>query len=222
MVRITELGTIVKSGTADPLNRFQEASSTDQFSDLIGQFGVGFYYAFLVTTTISLYLKEESYDFPEQDTVIRDLIKERSQFINLNIYLWGSSTKTAEGQDEEEIADEEPENKEKEGMKTKTEKVDKTSWDWEPCNESQPIWTWKPDEIKQRECDAIYKPITKDKSLVWDLSKAYHSDRTSEKEKFQRPIVWRLLRATTPYALYKDACNRKRNYVEIWGFNINV
>merc|ERR1712168_1698724 len=109
---INNLGTIAKSGTADFLNKLQSAASTTEFSDLIGQFGVGFYSAFLVAdkvivttkhnddvqyiwesdsnsysvvedprgntlkrgTTISLVLKEEAYDFIEQDTV-RELIK---------------------------------------------------------------------------------------------------------------------------------------------------
>merc|ERR1719483_1273035 len=128
-------------------------------------------------TTISLYLKEESYDFLEQDTV-RDLIKKYSQFINFNIYLWGSSTKTVEEpiEDEEEVADEEPEQKEEddegaveedkdeEEKKPKTKKVDKTTWDWELCNESKPIWTRKPDVIEQGEYDEFYKSITKDKN----------------------------------------------------------
>merc|ERR1719341_1271516 len=129
-------------------------------------------------TTISLYLKEESYDFLEQDTV-RDLIKKYSQFINFNIYLWGSSTKTVEEpieEDEEEVADEEPEkkeeddegaveeDKEEEEKKPKTKKVDKTTWDWELCNEAKPIWTRKPDEIVQEEYDEFYKSITKDKN----------------------------------------------------------
>jgi len=214
---INNLGTIAKSGTADFLNKLQDASSTDQFNDLIGQFGVGFYSAFLVAdkvivttkhnddkqyiwesdanaysvvedprgptlkrgTQISLYLKEESYDFLEQDTV-RDLIKKYSQFINFNIYLWGSSTKTVEEpiEDEEEEATEEPEQKEEEAddegtveedkeeeeKKPKTKKVDKTTWDWELCNESKPIWTRKPDDIEQGEYDEFYKSITKDKN----------------------------------------------------------
>jgi len=212
---ITNLGTIAKSGTADFLNKLQDASSTDQFSDLIGQFGVGFYSAFLVAdkvivttkhnddkqyiwesdansysvvedprgdtlkrgTQISLYLKEESYDFLEQDTV-RDLIKKYSQFINFNIYLWGSSTKTVEEpieEDEEEVADETEkkeeddegtveEDKEEEEKKPKTKKVDKTTWDWELCNEAKPIWTRKPAEIEQGEYDEFYKSITKDKN----------------------------------------------------------
>jgi len=215
---INNLGTIAKSGTADFLNKLQDASSTDQFNDLIGQFGVGFYSAFLVAdkvivtskhnddkqyiwesdansysvaedprgptlkrgTQISLYLKEESYDFLEQDTV-RDLIKKYSQFINFNIYLWGSSTKTVEEpieEDEEEETTEEPEkkddeaddegtveeDKEEEEKKPKTKKVDKTTWDWELCNESKPIWTRKPEDIEQDEYDEFYKSITKDKN----------------------------------------------------------
>merc|ERR1711915_820344 len=206
-------------GTADFLNKLQEASSTDQFNDLIGQFGVGFYSAFLVAdkvivtskhnddkqyiwesdansysvvedprgdtlkrgTQISLYLKEESYDFLEQDTV-RDLIKKYSQFINFNIYLWGSSTKTVEepiedeeDEDVEEVKDDaEPKEEDEEGTveedkdevekKPKTKKVDKTTWDWELCNESKPIWTRKPDNIEQEEYDEFYKSITKDKN----------------------------------------------------------
>merc|ERR1712241_1068381 len=215
---INNLGTIAKSGTADFLSKIQEASSSTEFNDLIGQFGVGFYSAFLVAdkvvvtsknnddnqyiwesdassfsisedprgptlkrgTQISLYLKEESYDFLEQDTV-RDLIKKYSQFINFNIYLWGSSTKTVEEPVEEEEEEETPatetEDKseeddegtvedvsEQEEKKPKTKKEDKTTWDWELCNEAKPIWTRKPDEIEQTEYDEFYTSITKDKN----------------------------------------------------------
>merc|ERR1712235_159475 len=198
-------GTIAKSGTADFLSKLQDASSANEMSDLIGQFGVGFYSAFLVAdkvvvtskhnddnqhiwesdsatfsiaedprgptlkrgTQISLYLKEESYDFLEQDTV-RDLIKKYSQFINFNIYLWGSSTKTVEepvedqkDEDEEGAVEEEKEEEEK---KPKTKKVEKTTWDWELCNEAKPIWTRKPENIEQEEYDEFYKSITKDKN----------------------------------------------------------
>jgi len=213
---INNLGTIAKSGTADFLNKLQSAASTTEFSDLIGQFGVGFYSAFLVAdkvivttkhnddvqyiwesdsnsysvvedprgntlkrgTTISLVLKEEAYDFLEQDTV-RELIKKYSQFINFNIYLWGSTTTTVEEpieEDEQEAdAEEKPEKteddedegtveEEKEEKAPKTKKVDKTTWDWELCNESKPIWTRKPTEIEEEEYDEFYKSITKDKN----------------------------------------------------------
>merc|ERR1711872_312963 len=51
-----------------------------------------------------------------------------------------------------------------EEKKPKTKKVDKTTWDWELCNESKPIWTRKPEDIEQDEYDEFYKSITKDKN----------------------------------------------------------
>jgi len=216
---INNLGTIAKSGTADFLSKLQSADSTDQMGDLIGQFGVGFYSAFLVAdkvivttknnddkqyiwesdsesysvvedprgdtlkrgTTITLVLKEEAYDFLEQDTV-KELVKKYSQFINFSIYLWGSKTETVEepiDDDEEPAAAEEEEKpakeeedeegaveeeKEETEKTPKTKKVDKTTWDWELCNQSKPIWTRKPADIEDEEYDEFYKSITKDKS----------------------------------------------------------
>merc|ERR1712242_601012 len=69
--------------------------------------------------------------------------------------------------DEDEVKDEDEEGAvedEEEEKKPKTKKVDKTTWDWELCNESKPIWTRKPDDIEQGEYDEFYKSITKDKN----------------------------------------------------------
>ncbi len=56
-------------------------------------------------------MKEEAHDFLEQDTV-RELIKKYSQFINFNIYLWGSKTEEVEEPIEEEEEEAEAEKKE--------------------------------------------------------------------------------------------------------------
>ena len=213
---INYLGTIAKSGTADFLTKLQDASSAQEMTDLIGQFGVGFYSAFLVAdkvivtskhnddkqhiwesdsasfsvvedprgdtlkrgTQISVFLKEEAYDYLEQDSV-KDLIKKYSQFINFNIFLWSSKTETVEepieeDEEEEKAAEEEDKAKdededaavedvkddEEEGPKTK--KVEKTTWDWLLLNDSKPIWTRKPNEIEDGEYAEFYKSITKD------------------------------------------------------------
>ena len=44
---VKNLGTIAKSGTSEFLSKMGEASSQTEMSDLIGQFGVGFYSSFL-------------------------------------------------------------------------------------------------------------------------------------------------------------------------------
>jgi len=49
---VKNLGTIAKSGTSDFFEQMSQASSEDSVSDLIGQFGVGFYSSFLVADKV--------------------------------------------------------------------------------------------------------------------------------------------------------------------------
>ena len=48
------IGTIAKSGTRELLEQLQESDVTEQPADLIGQFGVGFYSAFMVADRVTL------------------------------------------------------------------------------------------------------------------------------------------------------------------------
>ncbi len=199
------LGTIAYSGTKNFLEKVDNEKSS---SDLIGQFGVGFYSAFLVADTvevtsksnddptqhvwistskgsyqiyadpdgntlgrgtrISLSIREDAQEFLEVAR-IKNLVQKYSEFINFPIYLW--TTKEVEEEEPVEAeakdaadddgtvkeVDEEEEKKEK-----KTKKVKKTVTDWERMNESRPVWTRNPKDVKDEDYFAFYKSITKD------------------------------------------------------------
>lgn len=49
---VNNLGTIAKSGTAEFLSKMQDAQNTQDLNDMIGQFGVGFYSAYLVANVV--------------------------------------------------------------------------------------------------------------------------------------------------------------------------
>ena len=49
---IDKLGTIAKSGTSEFFNKVAEGGSSESVSDLIGQFGVGFYSNFLIADRV--------------------------------------------------------------------------------------------------------------------------------------------------------------------------
>jgi len=56
---ITKLSTIAKSGTKELLSKWNKESTTD----LIGQFGVGFYSAFLVASTVDVLTRSEGHPY---------------------------------------------------------------------------------------------------------------------------------------------------------------
>src|SRR5215831_17192774 len=51
---IDHIGTIARSGTQELRKRMKESQSAESFAELIGQFGVGFYSAFMVADKVSI------------------------------------------------------------------------------------------------------------------------------------------------------------------------
>jgi len=238
---VKNLGTIAKSGTSEFLDKMEEGDENVS-SDLIGQFGVGFYSSFLVADTvvvtskhndddqyiwesdaasftvakdprgntlgrgthISLFMKEEAYDFLEEHT-IKDLVKKYSQFINFPIHLWTSRTeKVEEPVDEEEEAevkdgetDDDVKVEDEDDEKPKVKMVDKTVYDWEAMNDNKPIWLRNPKDVEDADYNAFYKSFSKNSD-----DPLAHVHFSAEGEVTFRSILF--VPKTAPYDLYQD------------------
>merc|ERR1719284_595598 len=183
---INNLGTIAKSGT----KAFMEAMAAGGDISMIGQFGVGFYSAYLVSDKVRVVSKnndDEQYVWEsaaggsftvQKDTeMVHGEVKRGTKVIGFPIELYVEKSKEKEVTDSEEEeeekkdedkADDEPkieevdEEKEKEEKKKKTKKVKEVSHEWEQLNKNKPLWMRKSEDVTNEEYASFYKSLSND------------------------------------------------------------
>jgi molecular chaperone HtpG len=165
---IANIGTIAKSGTRELLQSLRERKSSEMVTTLIGQFGVGFYSAFMVADRVTLLTRRAGEDKATQWESAGDgtfTIKEASKFtrgtsIVLHLKKFDSDSGIEDFTDQwviERIVKRYSDFvaypvilKDKEG------KADKT------LNSMKPIWTRPRSEVKEDEYKEFYKHISHD------------------------------------------------------------
>lgn len=179
---IEHLGTIAKSGTADFFSKLSDDQSKD--SQLIGQFGVGFYSAFIVADAVTVRTREagakkdhavEWHSEGEGDYTIENITKEtRGTDIILHMrdegkeFLSEWRLKEVIGKYSDHIGipvslwcvEKDDEGKDKEGK-------------WEQINKAQALWTRSKSEIEDAEYQEFYKHVSHDFAdpLTWSHNK---------------------------------------------------
>jgi len=180
---ITHLGTIAKSGTGD----FLKALTGDQKKDahLIGQFGVGFYSAFIVADKVDVYSRRaglpasegvhwsskgegdfevETIDKPERGTRIVLHLKEGEHDFSSD---WRLRSVIKKYSDHIALPIEliKPFHGEEKDKPAEPE--------WETVNRASALWTRPKSEVKDEEYQAFYKHIAHafDDALAWSHNK---------------------------------------------------
>lgn len=171
---IANIGTIASSGT----RKFLEALSADKKADanLIGQFGVGFYSAFVVADKVTLVTRKagaesadgvrwestgtgeytlENVGAPERGTTVTLHLKaDEDEFLQD----WQLRSLIARYSDHIGFP-----------IRMPTEKDGKPTGKWEDVNQASALWTRPKSEIKDEEYQAFYKHISHDFNdpLAW-------------------------------------------------------
>jgi molecular chaperone HtpG len=173
---ISHLGTIARSGTAEFFKKLSGDQQKD--SQLIGQFGVGFYSAFIVADRVEVFSRRaglaanegvhwesaaagdftvETVDVPERGTrVVLHLKDDAKEFADA----WRLRALVRRYSDH--IA-----------FPVLMPKEGEASADWEPVNQGKALWTRARTDIKDEEYQEFYKHLTHDfeEPLAWSHNK---------------------------------------------------
>ncbi len=183
----THLGTIAKSGTEDFFAKLSGDEAKD--SQLIGQFGVGFYSAFIVADKVTV-VSRSAYAKPEEgvrwesegagtftsETVV---VPARGTSVTLHLkadeseFLESWRLREAITKYSDHIAvpvmlwEEQYQAPEKEGEEAKS------TWQWVQVNEAKALWTLNPRDVKDEQYKEFYKHLTHDFAdpLCWAHNK---------------------------------------------------
>ena len=187
---ISSLGTIAKSGTAEFFKNLTGDQAKD--SQLIGQFGVGFYSAFIVAESVTVRTRkagedkaiqwhsqgEGEYTLEEVDKetrgteIILHLREEETEFAD-NFRLKSIITKYSDhiSIPVEMWQDETPESEGPDG-----EKIPAVPGEWQAINKATALWTRDKSEVSDEEYKEFYKHVSHD----WE---DYHGHTTRLKVK---------------------------------------
>ena len=180
---ITHLGTIAKSGTAD----FMKNLSGDQKKDshLIGQFGVGFYSAFIVADKVEVFSRRAGLDASEgvhwaskgEGEFEIATIDKADRGTRIVLHLKAAEDEFADGYRLRNIINKHsyhialPIELPKEQAAVEGE--EKPAQEWEVVNRASALWTRPRTEVKDEEYQEFYKHIAHDyeNPLSWSHNK---------------------------------------------------
>jgi molecular chaperone HtpG len=169
---VAHLGTIAKSGTSEFFKHLTGDQQKD--SQLIGQFGVGFYSAFIVADEVEVFTRKAGSDAAEgvrwaskadgEFTV--ESIERKERGTSVVLHLKEAAKEFADAWRLRSLVRRYSDHI---GFPVMMRKEGEASIDWESVNEAQALWTRPRTEIKDEEYVEFYKHISHDFTdpLAW-------------------------------------------------------
>jgi len=172
---VANIGTIAKSGTGELRKRVQEKGSAADVADLIGQFGVGFYSAFMVADKVKLVTRragsKEGVEWESEGSgtySIREAEKP-SRGTSITLYLRPADPEAGLDDFTDDWRISSVVRKHSDFIaypiiikKEKKEEGKETTWEDTTLNSMKPIWKRSPSEVKPEEYAEFYKHISHD------------------------------------------------------------
>ncbi len=173
---IAHLGTIAKSGTADFFKKLTGDQQKD--SQLIGQFGVGFYSAFIVADEVEVHTRKAGepvssgvrWASKADGEFTVETVERADRGTSIVLHLKDEAKEFADGwrlrslvrRYSDHIA-----------FPVLMRKEGEATLDWEPVNQAQALWTRPRSEIKDEEYREFYQHIAHDfaEPLAWSHNK---------------------------------------------------
>merc|ERR1719482_671183 len=229
---INNLGTIAKSGT----KAFMEAMAAGGDISMIGQFGVGFYSAYLVADKVTVITKsndDEQYIWESAAggsfTVMKDEEKAHGVINRGTKLILTLKEDQSEFLEERRLKDlvkkhsefigfpielyveksneKEVTDSEKEEKKKKTKKVKEVTHDWEQLNKNKPLWMRKADEVTTEEYASFFKALSND----WEVHLAVKHFSVEGQLEF-KALLFAPRRA--PFDMFEG--KKKRNNIKLY------
>lgn len=193
---IEHLGTIAKSGTSEFFKNLSGDAAKD--SQLIGQFGVGFYSAFIVADKVTVRTRAAGHKADEGvqwqsagegDFTVENIVKE-SRGTEITLHLreeekefaddWRLRSIITKYSDHISIPVEMWQEGSPESEGPDGEKVPATEGQWQVMNKATALWTRNKSEISDEEYQEFYKHISHDFSdpLLWSHNRSKVSRNT--------------------------------------------
>lgn len=184
---IANIGTIAKSGTRELLQNLKESKSSDILTSLIGQFGVGFYSAFMVADRVTLVTRRAGEDHATQWESAGDgsySISDARKFmhgtsITLHLKKFEEDDQVPDFNAKYVITDIVKRYSDFVAYPVRYKEGGKE--DDKPLNSMKPIWTRARSEVKDDEYKEFYKHIAHD----WNEPMKFWSFRAEGRSEYQ-------------------------------------